>query len=216
MFDNEASSKATIYNWFEEFSCDHKNLNDDFSEGQPRGAVTREHIDAVRKLINSDHHVTYNEIKTSLNISRTHMHSVSSTIKHVYSLVMCVKTCVYSYESETKKISVWVFLDNPRINKSCSFQRVLPKIIIIAAFFIKSDYIITVPFEFVEQTMLFCIPQFVFQKSLRNYRGLKSKTSHQSPPGQQHKLAHFLANYKLFEVWKNQTDASLPLFTKLT
>ena len=38
--------------------------------------MTPKHIDAVRKLIASDHHVTYDAIETSLNISRTRVNSI--------------------------------------------------------------------------------------------------------------------------------------------
>ena len=75
-FGSEAPSKATIYNWFKEFSRGRKNLSDDFREGRPKSAVTSENIDAVRKLIATDRHETYDKIETSLKISRIRMHSI--------------------------------------------------------------------------------------------------------------------------------------------
>ena len=68
-FGSEAPSKATIYNCFKEFSSSYNNLSDDVREGRPRSVLTPEDTDAVRKLIGSNRHVTYDEIETFLNIS---------------------------------------------------------------------------------------------------------------------------------------------------
>ena len=147
--------------------------------------MTPEHIDAVRKLIASDRHVTYDEIEASLNISRTRVHSIlhdhlkvkkvcsrwiphnlsqaekdvrvkwcqenlkkfnSGASKHVYDIVTCDETWIYSYEPETKQQStVWVFPDDPRPTKVVRARSASKKMI--AAFFGKSGYIATVPLE---------------------------------------------------------------------
>ncbi|CAH2000280.1 unnamed protein product [Acanthoscelides obtectus] len=46
-------------------------LSDDPRVGAPKPAVTQENVDAVRKLIIEDRHVTYREIEASLKISKT-------------------------------------------------------------------------------------------------------------------------------------------------
>ncbi|CAH1980492.1 unnamed protein product [Acanthoscelides obtectus] len=46
-------------------------LSDDPRVGAPKTAVTQENVDAVRKLIIEDRHVTYREIEASLKISKT-------------------------------------------------------------------------------------------------------------------------------------------------
>lgn len=44
--------------------------------GQPRSAISPENTDAVRMLIASDPHATYDEIVASFNISRTHVYYI--------------------------------------------------------------------------------------------------------------------------------------------
>ena len=51
-------------------------LKDKFRKGRPKSVVISEIIDAVRQLILQDHHVTYREIKTTLCISGTSIHSI--------------------------------------------------------------------------------------------------------------------------------------------
>ncbi|CAH1986792.1 unnamed protein product [Acanthoscelides obtectus] len=61
VFGNEAPHQSTISR------C----LSDDPRVGAPKSAVTQENVDAVRKLIIEDRHVTYREIEASLKISKT-------------------------------------------------------------------------------------------------------------------------------------------------
>ena len=56
------------------FSRDHKNLSDAVRDGRSKSTVT--HIDFVKKLNTSDHYGIYDVIETSLNISRTNVHSI--------------------------------------------------------------------------------------------------------------------------------------------
>ena len=69
MYGDEAPSYGTVKNWFNEFNCDQRLLNDEFLKGPPKTAVVSENIDAVRELILQDRHVTYREIEASLGIS---------------------------------------------------------------------------------------------------------------------------------------------------
>ena len=63
-------------NWFNEFNYGRGSLKDEVREGRPKAAVVSENIDAVRRLIMQDRHVTYREIKASLGISSTSIHSI--------------------------------------------------------------------------------------------------------------------------------------------
>ncbi|CAH1962309.1 unnamed protein product [Acanthoscelides obtectus] len=53
-----------------------KGLSDDPRVGAPKTAVTQENIDAVRKPIIEDRHVTYREIEASLKISKTSIQKI--------------------------------------------------------------------------------------------------------------------------------------------
>ncbi|CAH2011558.1 unnamed protein product [Acanthoscelides obtectus] len=62
VFGNEAPHQSTISRWYGEFK---------------RGRViTQENVDAVRKLIIEDRHVTYREIEASLKISKTSIQKI--------------------------------------------------------------------------------------------------------------------------------------------
>ncbi|CAH2011466.1 unnamed protein product [Acanthoscelides obtectus] len=71
VFGNEAPHQSTISRWYGEFKRGRVSLSDDPGVGAPKTAVTQENVDAVRKLIIEDRHVTYHEIKASLKIPKT-------------------------------------------------------------------------------------------------------------------------------------------------
>ncbi|CAH2011689.1 unnamed protein product [Acanthoscelides obtectus] len=71
VFDNEAPHQSTISRWYGELKRGRVSLSDDPRVGAPKTAVTQETVDAVRKLIIEDRHVTYREIEASLKISKT-------------------------------------------------------------------------------------------------------------------------------------------------
>ncbi|CAH2014762.1 unnamed protein product, partial [Acanthoscelides obtectus] len=68
---NEAPHQSTISRWYGEFKRGRVSLSDDPRVGAPKTAVTQENVDAVRKLIIEDRHVTYREIEASLKISKS-------------------------------------------------------------------------------------------------------------------------------------------------
>ncbi|CAF4372773.1 unnamed protein product [Rotaria sp. Silwood2] len=49
-FDDSCVSRATVYNWFAEFSRGRDHFEDEPRAGRPRTAVTPENIEAVREL----------------------------------------------------------------------------------------------------------------------------------------------------------------------
>ncbi|CAH1956399.1 unnamed protein product [Acanthoscelides obtectus] len=71
VFGNEAPHQSTISRWYGEFKRARVSLSDDPRVGAPKTAVTQENVDAVRKLIIEDRHVTYRGIEASLKISKT-------------------------------------------------------------------------------------------------------------------------------------------------
>ncbi|CAH1999243.1 unnamed protein product [Acanthoscelides obtectus] len=71
VFGNEAPHQSTISRWYGEFKRGRVSLCDDSRVSAIKTAVTQENVDAVRKLIVEDRHVTYREIEASLKISKT-------------------------------------------------------------------------------------------------------------------------------------------------
>ncbi|CAH1991124.1 unnamed protein product [Acanthoscelides obtectus] len=65
VFSNEAPHQSTISRWYGEFKRGRVSLSDDPRVGAPKTTVTQENVDAVRKLIIEDRHVTYREIEAS-------------------------------------------------------------------------------------------------------------------------------------------------------
>ncbi|CAH1991501.1 unnamed protein product [Acanthoscelides obtectus] len=128
VFGNEAPHKSTISRWYGEFKRGRVSLSDHPRVGAPKTAVTQENVDAVRKLIIKDGHVTYREIEASLQISKTSIQKIlheelgvrklcqktldrfnSGNSKNVYSIVSGDKSWIYCYEPENKRQSaVWV------------------------------------------------------------------------------------------------------------
>ena len=53
MFDDEASSRASVYRWYSEFSRGRSSIQDEFRKGRPKSVVVSETIDAARQLISS-------------------------------------------------------------------------------------------------------------------------------------------------------------------
>ncbi|GBP81610.1 hypothetical protein EVAR_21240_1 [Eumeta japonica] len=67
-FGDIAPCKTTIYNWFAEFKRGLVYLSDEFRDGRPSTALNNKNIDVVRRMIETDRHVSYHEIWTSLGI----------------------------------------------------------------------------------------------------------------------------------------------------
>lgn len=75
-FHDEAPSRATVYNWFNEFKRGRTNLTDDLREGRPSTATTEDNISVVRRMIETDKRVTYQQIRTSLGIGMSQVHKI--------------------------------------------------------------------------------------------------------------------------------------------
>lgn len=75
-FGDEAPSKTTVYHWFSEFNRGRSMLTDEVKAGRPKSVVVPQNIEAVRKLIMDDRHVTHREIEATLDISMTSINSI--------------------------------------------------------------------------------------------------------------------------------------------
>ncbi|CAH1987575.1 unnamed protein product [Acanthoscelides obtectus] len=110
-----------------------------------------ENVDAVRKLIIEDKHVTYREVVASLKISKTSIQKLlteeqkaarvnwcqktlerfnSGNSKNVYSIVSGDESWIYCYESENKRQSaVWVFQGEEKPTKVIRSRSVSEKMV---------------------------------------------------------------------------------------
>ena len=89
-------------NWFNEFNCARRSLKDGDRQGRPKTAVVSENIDAERELIMQDRHVTYREIKASLGISSTSLHSILH--EHLAVKKICSRRIPHNLTNVQKKV----------------------------------------------------------------------------------------------------------------
>ncbi|CAH1963180.1 unnamed protein product [Acanthoscelides obtectus] len=66
VFGNKAPHQSTISRWYGEFKRGRVSLSEDSRVSVPKTAVTQENVDAVRKVIIEDRHVTYREIEARI------------------------------------------------------------------------------------------------------------------------------------------------------
>ena len=76
MYGDEAPFYSTMKNWFYQFSRARCWLKDETREGPSKTDVVPGNIDAVHELIMQYQHMTYREIKPSLGIASTSLHSI--------------------------------------------------------------------------------------------------------------------------------------------
>lgn len=103
-FGNEAPSTATVYRWYTEFKRGRSSLTDEVKEGRPKSVVVPENIDAVRKLIEEDRHVTYHEIERCLSISMTSIHKILH--EHLCVRKLCARWIPHLLTDAQKKACV--------------------------------------------------------------------------------------------------------------
>ncbi|CAH1994251.1 unnamed protein product [Acanthoscelides obtectus] len=102
-FGNEAPHQSTISRWYGEFKRGRVSLSDEPRVGAPKTAVTQEYVDAVRKLIIEDRHVTYREIEAKL-VSRWIPLLLSEEQKAAR-----VNWCQKTLDQNKRQSAVWVF-----------------------------------------------------------------------------------------------------------
>ncbi|CAH1994374.1 unnamed protein product [Acanthoscelides obtectus] len=92
-------------------------LSDDPRVGAPpKTAVTQENVDAVRKLIIEDRHVTYREIEAVNWCQKTLDGFNSGNSKNVYSIVSDDESWIYCEEKPTTVIRSRSVSELPKIN----------------------------------------------------------------------------------------------------
>ncbi|CAH1976783.1 unnamed protein product [Acanthoscelides obtectus] len=154
VFGNEAPHESTISRCYGEFKRGRVSLSDDPRVGAPKTAVTQENVDAVRKLIIEDRHVTYRAIEAKL-VSRWIPHLLteeqkaarvnwcqktldrfnSGNSKNVCSIVSSDESWIYCYEPENKRQSA-----STKVIRSRSISKKM-----VATFVSKTGHIATIP-----------------------------------------------------------------------
>ncbi|CAH2004690.1 unnamed protein product [Acanthoscelides obtectus] len=118
VFGNKAPHQSTISRWYGEFKRVRVSLSDDPMEGAPKTAVTQENVDAVRKLIIEDRHVTYRALEAKLVsqqkatrvnwCQKTLDHFNSGNLNNAYSIISGDESRIYCYEPENiRQSAVW-------------------------------------------------------------------------------------------------------------
>ncbi|CAH1997074.1 unnamed protein product [Acanthoscelides obtectus] len=167
VFGNQAPHQSTISRWYGEFKRGRVSSSDDPRVGAPKTAVNQENVDAVRKPIIEDRHVTYREIEASLKISNTSIQkivhdelgvrkSVSRWIPHLLTeqqkaarLIGVKKRLAVSIPETQKMYSIvsgdesWIYCYEPE-NKRQSGVWVVSKNMV-ATFVSKAGHIATIP-----------------------------------------------------------------------
>ncbi|CAH1956285.1 unnamed protein product [Acanthoscelides obtectus] len=182
VFGNEAPHQSTISR------C----LSDDSRVGAAKTEATQENVDAVRKLIIEDRHVTYREIEASLEISKTSIQTilheelgvrklVSRWIPHLLTedqkaarvdwcqkmldpLVSGDESWIYCYEPENKRQSaVWVFQGEEKPTKVIRSRSISEKMV--ATFVSKAGHIATRTVTADWYTTI-CLPKYLTEENV--------------------------------------------------
>lgn len=103
-FGDEAPSKTSVYDWYNEFKRGRRSLKDEPHTGRPKSAIIQENIDAVRELIKEDRHVTYREIAAILGIGMTSIHSILH--EHLEVRKLCARWIPHLLKDDQKKARV--------------------------------------------------------------------------------------------------------------
>ncbi|CAH1954496.1 unnamed protein product, partial [Acanthoscelides obtectus] len=160
VFGNEAPQQSTIYRWYGDLKRGRVSLSDDSRVDVPKTAVTQENVDAVRKLIIEDRHVTYREIEASLKISKTSIQKILHEELGVRKLVSllteeqkaarvnwCQKTLDRFNSGNSKNVysisAVWVFQGEEKPTKVIRSRSVSKNMV--ATFVSKAGHIARIP-----------------------------------------------------------------------
>lgn len=92
-FGDKAPSQFTVYKWYNEFKRGRRSLKDQRHEGRPNSAVLPVTIDAVRRLIEEDCHISYGEIQAYLGICKSSIHKILREHLEMRKLYTCWIPC---------------------------------------------------------------------------------------------------------------------------
>ena len=120
-FGDKAPSKTRVYEWYKVFKFGRTSLKDEPREGRPKSVVVTENIDAVRKLIEEDRHVTYLEIEASLGISATSTHKILH--EHLGVRKLCARWIPHKLTDAQKKSRVDWCCSDPKNSDPSSKRR---------------------------------------------------------------------------------------------
>ncbi|GBP61114.1 hypothetical protein EVAR_89780_1 [Eumeta japonica] len=116
VFVNKAPSKATIYNWFEEFKRGHVNLSGELHDGRTFTAVNNKNMNAVHRMIETARHNQEENYVTWCNAMLTRFKEGASNL--AWDIVTGVEKRIYCYDSKRKQqSSVWVYQDELKPTK---------------------------------------------------------------------------------------------------
>ena len=73
---SSAPSDHTLFNYFREFQLNKFSVQDAPGPGRPSTSVTEQTIDSVRKIIEDDPHLKYQQIEAILGISSMAINSI--------------------------------------------------------------------------------------------------------------------------------------------
>ena len=75
-WEEQAPSQHTLFNWFRQFQRNKFSVQDIPRSDRLSTSVTEQTIDAVRRIIEDDRHLTYQQIEAILGISSTSINSI--------------------------------------------------------------------------------------------------------------------------------------------
>lgn len=75
-FGLEAPHLSTVRRWYADFNRGRVSLHDDSREGRPSTAVTEENVAAIRRLIEENRRITYDEIRGQLGIGMSQIQKI--------------------------------------------------------------------------------------------------------------------------------------------
>ena len=97
-------SHHTVFNWLREFQRNKFSVQHAPRSDHPSTSLSEETIDAVRKMIEDDHHSTYQQVEAIIGISST---AINSRIHHYINLrKVCARWVPYTLTDDQKQLRV--------------------------------------------------------------------------------------------------------------
>jgi histone-lysine N-methyltransferase SETMAR len=103
-FGDEAPSRSTVESWYFRFSTGDFNLADEERVGRPVTATGDENIDAVKKLVEEDPHITYEKIEETLGIASGSVQTILH--EHLKLRKVCARWVPHYLTEEEKQARV--------------------------------------------------------------------------------------------------------------
>ena len=121
---NETPSYATVKRWYKEFNRGCHSLTDEIRKGHPKSVVESENINAVKKLIMQDRHVTYCGIEQILGISSTSICKILH--EHLAAKNICSRWIPHNFTKAQEDARVyWCKQMLKKCSKACKSVRII-------------------------------------------------------------------------------------------